>query len=264
MRVSFTLRYFATLLTILTLSGCHRRPSFEVLPPQELFRHSVDLYNRGKYLDASDGLDFFTINYGGHALVDSAQYYLGMSHYQMKEYIIASDAFDQLTRRFPNSSLVPEAMFMVGECYRELSPSYPLDQTYTEKAIDAYQAFIDYYPEYRDWVQKAQKAISECREKLAHKVFANGVIYLKMKDFTAASIYFQEVLDRYYDTPWAAEAAFESGVSLAAAGKKGEALTAYRTYLEKYPAHKRHDEAIKAVEILLKPPEEEKTLPLND
>ncbi len=242
-----------SLLLLLTLSACAPKITMEIMPPLDLYQRSVDYYQRGKYLDASDGFDFFTINYGGHALVDSAQYYLGMSHFQKKEYILASDAFEQLTTRYPNSAILPVAMFMIGECYWKLSPHYSLDQTHTEKAIEAYQLFIDYYPEYQEWVKKAQDAIGLCREKLARKVFYNGVIYLKMKDFEAANLYFQQVLDQYYDTPLAADAAIKIAESLTRAGKYDEALTAYLAYLEKYPTHAGHDRAIEAVEKLRNP-----------
>ena len=33
----------------------------------------------------------------------------------------------------------------------------------------------------------AQKVIGDCRDKLAHKEFASGVIYLKMEDYRAAT-----------------------------------------------------------------------------
>jgi len=108
----------------------------------------------------------------------------------------------------------------------------------TLRAMDALQAFIDYYPERADRVKEAQDLIEECRSKLAHKEFASGVIYIKTKDFPSAIIYFQSVIEKYYDTEWAAEAAFRLGEAYAGDEKPDDAVAAYEAFLAKYPDHR--------------------------
>ncbi len=227
----------AVIISATLLLGCSQRAPLEEMETEDAYRYLERLFDKGRYLDAADGLDFFTLNYSGSALVDSAQFLLARSHFELKEYLIAAHAFDELTRRFPRSPLVPDAMFMVGACHWKLSPRYSLDQAYTHKAIDALQTFIDYYPERRDKVGEAQELIGLCREKLARKGYTGGMIYLKMKDYQAATIYFQDVVDLFYDTEWAPQAAFQLGASLAGEGKTEEALEAYHNFLLKYPDH---------------------------
>ncbi len=228
---------------VAVIVGCSNKPKLETMPPTQMYNYLRETYNNEKYLDAAEGFEFFTINYGGNALVDSAQYFLGMSHFALKEYILAADAFDYLTRRFPNSQIVPEAMFMVGDCYWELSPRFSLDQTNTQKAIDFYQAFIDYYPEILDKVQLAQKRIETCREKMANKMFANGVIYLKMKNFDSAVIYFGQVIEQYYDTEWAVKSTLKIAESHEKAKKFDLATSDYIDFLDKHPTHVWADQA---------------------
>ncbi len=160
-----------------------------------------------------------------------------MCHYNLKEYLLAADSFEELYHRFPRSKLVPDAMYMVGESYYKLSPKYQLDQSYTEKAIDNLQGFIDYYPEYTERVQEAQDLIDLCREKLAHKEYANGIIYLKMKDYSSAIIYFRLIIDMYYDTEWAPLSVYQMGISFLKDEQFDEAESAFRVFIAKYPEH---------------------------
>ena len=235
-------KYVFTLLIMvlvsgLVLNGCSKRPPLENMDDKTAFRYLNEKYEAGKYVDASEGFDFFTLNFSGSAYVDSAQYLLGMCHYNLKEYLLAADSFEELHRRFPRSKLVPEAMYMVGESYYKLSPKYQLDQSYTEKAIDNLQGFIDYFPTHTESVQKAQNLIDLCREKIAHKEYANGIIYLKMKDYGSAIIYFRQVIDMYYDTEWAALSIYQLGVSYALNKQLEEAESTFRVFIAKYPDH---------------------------
>ncbi len=227
----------------LIFSSCYKPPPLEEMEPEEMYHHLRLLYERGRYLEASDGFNYFTLNYSGHALVDSSQYFIAQAHFNMKEYLISVDAFEELVRRFPNSKLVAESMFMVGRCYWEMSPRYSLDQEYTHSAIDALQSFIDYFPDHQEMALEAQGYIGKCREKLARKHYSNGIIYLKMKQYGAASIYFRGVINQYYDTRWAADATYKLGLSLSGEDKKEESREILLGFIQKYSGHEMVDKA---------------------
>ncbi len=238
------------ILLAMSLVGCSSDPPLETLEPEAAYRYLVKKFDKGHYLDVVDGLDFYTLNYSGTAWVDSAQFLLGETHYKLKQYLLGANAFDELMRRFPASPLVPDAMFRIGDCYWEMSPKYSLDQEFTLKAIYALQSSIDYYPNRTEDVQKAQELIGKCRDKLAHKTYSNGLIYLKMKDYTAAITYFKSVIDEYYDTDWASLSSFQMGVTFERDKQPEEAITAYRTFISKYSDHAWQDKAKSAVERL--------------
>ena len=69
-----------------------------------------------------------------------------MTRFQRGEYILAAFEFSKLMKNMPASEFVPISQFMISECYYELSPNYTLEQKYTKKAIEEYQAFIDFFP----------------------------------------------------------------------------------------------------------------------
>ncbi|HHE47333.1 MAG TPA: outer membrane protein assembly factor BamD [Bacteroidetes bacterium] len=237
MRNDLNIPFLAAVIFLALLTGCSNRPALEEMNPDQAFQYLKGIYNQGDYLNAANGFDFFTLNYSGSSLVDSAQFMLGQAHIKLKEYLLAANAFEELTRRFPRSPLVPDAMYMIGVCYWKLSPKYPLDQEYTDRALDALQAFIDYFPDYTERVRDAQELIEACRDKLAHKEYASGLIYFKMKSYQSAVIYFQDLLDTFYDTAWAPLAAYKLGASYAGDEQFENAYEAYRAFISKYPDH---------------------------
>ena len=238
------------IMIVLSLSGCSSKPNLAEQGPEQAYRYLERRFEKGNYLDAANGLDFFTLNYSGSSLVDSAQFLLGRAHFEMKEFLIAANAFDELSRRFPSSPLVAESMYMIGLCYWELSPKFSLDQEYTLKAIEALQSFIDFYPENESRIQEAQELIAVCREKLAHKEYSSAMIYLKMRDYPSAQIYFQWILDLFYDTEWAPKAAFQLGMVHSLEHNNDEAAAAFRYFLFKYPDHSWRTKAETSLEKL--------------
>ncbi len=220
------------------------------MEPEAAYRYLETKYEKEDYLAAVDGFDYYTLNYSGSSLVDSAQFLLGMSHFNLKAYLLAADSFNELVRRFPRSPLVAEAMFQAGVSYWKLSPKYSLDQEYTVKAIDALQAFIDYFPERSSRVREAQELIEKCRGKLAQKEFSSGIIYIKMKDFRSAEIYLKSVMVMYYDSPWAAEAAYWIAFAQEGDERPDDAIKSYRDFIQKYPEHSHHLEAEEALKRL--------------
>jgi len=220
------------------------------MEPEAAYRYLEAKYEKGDYLSAVDGFDYYTLNYSGSSLVDSAQYLLAMSHFKLKEYLLSADSFNELVRRFPRSSLVSEAMFQAGVAYWNLSPQYALDQEYTVKAVDALQGFIDYFPERSSRVREAQDLIEQCRDKLARKEFESGIIYIKMKDYPSAEIYLKSVMELYYDTPWAANAGYWVAFAQAGDDRPAEAITSLTEFLRKFPDHSLRPKAEEALERL--------------
>ena len=99
-----------------------------------------------KYLRAQDEFTSVLIRGSGTELGDDAQYYLGEAYFLNKEYILAISEYEKLTRKMAFSPFVEEARFKICEAYRIESPDFYHDQTYTEKALDRYQEFIDDFP----------------------------------------------------------------------------------------------------------------------
>jgi outer membrane protein assembly factor BamD len=167
-------------------------------------------------------------------IVDDAQYYLGLCRFERGEYIIAAYEFSKLIKNMPASDFVSKAQFMLAETYYELSPNYNLDQKYTKKAIEEYQAFIDFFP-LNEKVAEAEQKIEELNDKLARKDYDTAVIYEKMDYYTAAIKYFDSVVETYHDTKYAPQAMYRKIQVLMDREREDEALAEMRKFLKQYP-----------------------------
>jgi outer membrane protein assembly factor BamD len=178
----------------------------EDLPTAEArFRLGMNEYIDEDYFDALQHFEIIRLQFPGSTVSDSARYYSGMSRYFREEYLLGSYEFSQMIQNHPSSPLVPDAQYMYAECFYQSSPKYPLDQTYTTRAIDALQTFIELYPRHEK-VSEAERQIHELTNKLAEKEYKTGVLYTKLENLSSALIYFDGVIDKYYNTEFADDA----------------------------------------------------------
>lgn len=238
----------------LLLWGCAATVNTVNMPPQERLDYALKLYHNEDYQEALKEFQAIVLQYPGNAVVDTAQYYLGKTRYQRKEFILAAYEFSKLIKNMPSSSLVPEAQYMLAQCYYLLSPYYALDQKYTKKAIDEFQAFIDFFPT-DPKVPEAEKKINELNTKLAHKEFNTAYIYTKLEDYKAALMYYEFVIDTYHDTKYGPMAMYAKIELLVDMNRNDEALAEISKFEERYPK----DENIDKVKNLQKKLEEKLT-----
>jgi|TARA_B100001105_G_scaffold253860_1_gene248327 outer membrane protein assembly factor BamD len=154
-----------------------------------------------KYVRAQDHFNTVVIGASHTELGDDALFYLGETYYYMGDRLLAIAEYDRLIRRMSFSPYVEKARYRICESYVILSPKYFRDQTYSEKAIEKLQEFIDDYPN-SDKREEAQNNIKILRNKLSRKAYDTGILYIKMEEYTSALIAFKQVLDLYYDSEY--------------------------------------------------------------
>jgi outer membrane protein assembly factor BamD len=175
------------------------------------------------------------LQFPGNAVVDSAQYYTGMTRYKRKEYILAAYEFSKLIKNMLASKLISESQYMLADCYYRLSPDFTLDQKYTRSAIKEFQAYIDFFPT-GDKVPDAEVKIKELNEKLAHKEYNAAYIYSKLEFYRAALKYYDNVVETYHDTKYAPLAMYDKTRLLISRDRNADALIEVNKFLQKYPS----------------------------
>ncbi len=128
-----------------------------------------------------------------------------MCYFQRKEYILAAYEYDYLIKNYPTSEYFPRAHYQLGMCYYNLSPKYNLDQAYTYYAISEFMGFIELYPKDPNVIE-AERRIKELRDKLAQKEYMSGLLYFTMDNYKSSIVYFDSVLDQYFDSEYADDA----------------------------------------------------------
>jgi outer membrane protein assembly factor BamD len=234
---------------ILIFWGCGSSNNLLELPPEERLQAAIKMYDDEDYEEAATEFEAILLQYPGNSVVDDAQYYLGMCKFQRGEYILAAYEFSKLVKNMPASDFLPKAQFMLAESYYELSPNYALDQKYTVKAIDEYQAFIDFFP-LNEKVSEAEKKISELNEKLARKEYTIANIYEKMGYYNASIKYYNMVAETYHDTKYAPLALYSKIKMLMDREREDDALTEMKKFIRLYPNDENVAEIVKLKDSL--------------
>jgi len=169
---------FLILPAILFVWGCSSSKEVANLSAEDRFEIGKEKFDKKKYLDAVEDFKYILIQYPGSAVADDAQFYLAESYYNKGEYLLAASEYENLIRGYPSSEYVPMSRYKLGLCYYNLSPKSQLDQTYTYKAIDALQGFIEYHPT-SAFVQDAEQKIHELINKLAKRDYETAVFYMR-------------------------------------------------------------------------------------
>lgn len=216
------------------LISCSSEEVTEQLSAEERFRLGMAKFKEGDYLDAIEDFKVITLQYQGSALADDAQFYMAECRYMREEYILAAYEYEVLLRTMPTSEYISRARYRRAMCYYNLSPNSYLDQENTKKAIDEFQAFIEYHPT-DPLVPDAEAKITELRTKLAKKEYENGIIYMKMEYYKAATVYFDLILEKYHDTPYAEPALLKKVEALMNRRRYQEAGDELAKFFKKYP-----------------------------
>ena len=231
------------LLAAWLLVSCAGKEPRPIEPVETAMGKAMRQYTRERYFDAAERFTKMGIDYAGSALMDSITYMQAESQFQLKEYLLAAELFEEVISRYPRSTLVDQCRYRIAESYYELSPVYGLDQSYTWRAIDEYQALLDDYPD-SEWTTEASERINECRRKLAWKEFKSAELYYRMTQYEAALDYIDDAVETWYDQPEIIERAlFLKGLCQARMHRDVDARATLKEYLEKYPDSERSPEA---------------------
>ena len=215
-------------------ASCASTQNVIVQGANETFHRGMDLLHNEDYAKAKEDFDIVVKQYPASAYADSAQFYLAETYFKRDEYLTAAFEFENVYRNYPSSKLAPEARFKIAQCYAAQSPRVELDQENTRKAIDAFQSFIDYYPN-SPLVPGAEKEIAKLRNKLAQKDYDIAQLYTTMEYYKAALVYYDLILDEYHDSDVADKAAIGKVKVLLKRHKTAEARAALEKFYSMFP-----------------------------
>ncbi len=218
---------------LFTIAACSSSTDTSQFTPEEHFNYALQLYNDEDYELAVNEFQNIILQYPGSSVNDDSQFYLGMAYFQRNQFLLAAYEFSKLIRSYPASSFVQDSQLMLSESYYQLSPPYPLEQSYTTKAIEEFQAFIDFFPASAK-VEEAESKIKELNERLAEKEYRSGLIYEKMEYEFAAMKYYTFVTETFHDTKYAPIALYNKIKIELKKGLNNEALADISIFLNRY------------------------------
>jgi outer membrane protein assembly factor BamD len=246
------------LIVLIAFTSC--KSKFEKLRASndtaKKYREAVRLYEKKDYSKALGLFDDLVTKYRGTAEAEDLSYYFAYTHYKLRDNTTARYHFKTFADTYASSPKAEECRFMAAYCFYLESPIYSLDQENTIKAIEALQLFINLHPK-GERVAEASKLISNLREKLETKSYANSRLFLDIGDYKSAVIAFRNSAREFPDTKYAEEMEFltvKSQALYAGASfevkqeeRYNEAIQLYAEFIQNYPSSKylKEAEAIK-------------------
>lgn len=208
------------------------------------FEKANNFYERGRFTDAARAFETVLSIGRGTEIAQESQYMLAQSYYNNREYLIAASEFRRYATNYPRSERRIDAEFKEALSYYQLSPRYKLDQTDTYRAMELMQLFIGRYPNTEE-SELVASYIDEMRNKLARKEYESAALYLRVRQYQAAAIYFGLTLDQFPETPWAEKALAnqiyayilfaENSIVERQAERFQKAISSYETYVQLFP-----------------------------
>lgn len=225
---------FAFAVTIPFLAGCGSSDITQNLSAEERFELGKHKFDDGDYLEAINEFQVVKLQFPGSAVADDAQFYLGECYLKREEYLLAVEEYRALKRNYASSDLIPTAQFKIAMCYYDLAPKSTLDQQYALRAIDEFQTFVEYYPGH-ELAKEAEVRIQELNGRLAKKLFDAAELYMKLEYFRSATVYYQLVVEKYHDSPFAETAQLGLARSYVSRKKYAEAELELEKFFDRYP-----------------------------
>ncbi len=157
--------------------------------------------------------------------VISAQFGVGVAHFNLKEFMKALDGFEALQKTFPEDPTSGKALFYAGKCY------YALE--YFARAIKTWETVLAHY------------ADLPIAANAAHEI---GGTYFRALKYPDAIAYYQLVISDYPESPLCKEAQMEIANSYYNSSDDENAIKAYDKFLKLYPEDKLSPDAIAGLE----------------
>ncbi|MFU8860128.1 MAG: outer membrane protein assembly factor BamD [Cyclonatronaceae bacterium] len=200
---------FLLLLTAFVLASCSSKSLIRPGDTIEIaYAKAMDQYERGRYGDAARAFETVLSIARGTEFASDAQFYLAESYFNNREYLIAATEYRRHYTNYPRVENRQISEFKEALSYYRITPRYNLDQTNGRQALELFDLFVSRYPN-SESVGEAMGYIDDLRNRQARKMYVAADLYMRMRQYNAAAIYYGLVLDNYPETLWAEQALVE-------------------------------------------------------
>ena len=181
------------LIVIAVLTACSSNKAIRKMTVDEKMNRGNELFELKKYNKA---IPYFTdvAFERNSAHTSEAQMKLADSYFFQNKFLEARYEYEEVIRLFKEYSEINRAYFQLGVCYFEESLSPHYTQTETNMSISSFETYLEKFP--KDSKRNdAIEYINKCRYKLLEKKYLNGYTYFKISDYSAALMYFDEIIE---------------------------------------------------------------------
>jgi outer membrane protein assembly factor BamD len=152
---------------------------------KDKYKLAVELYDKGEYKKSIALFEKLVGPYAGKPQMERIQFMIANASYETGDYSLSSYYFSKFLTNYPKSTKVDQAAFLSAKSYYLAAPKYSLDQQDTEKALAAFQDYIDRYPD-SELATEANKYYKDLIFRLEKKDFEVAKQYYHMEKYNAA------------------------------------------------------------------------------
>ncbi|UPS43386.1 outer membrane protein assembly factor BamD [Prevotella sp. E15-22] len=143
------------------------------------YEYAKQCFAQGQFSRAEILLQDLITTKKGTDEAEESLYMLAMSQFMNADYESAAATFRKYFQSYPRGIYAERAMYYVGQSLYQSAPEPRLDQTPTIGAINAYQQFLDYFPN-SSLYQNAQDRLFELQDKLVMKELLSAQLYYNL------------------------------------------------------------------------------------
>jgi outer membrane protein assembly factor BamD len=256
----YTITSLVALILLVAISSCSESYT-RVQKSTDInykLKKAVEYYNKKRYYQAIPLFEELMGLIKGDPRAEEIYFQYSNAEFEEKNYVIAAYHFKRFVEVYPDSRFAEEALYKYALSYAKQSPTSDLEQVNTERGIDAYQYFINTYPN-STRVALCNTEIDKMRKKLEEKALAIGDLYYKTGNYRAAALSFKQALREFPEITEAERVNFMilksdyKFATLSIIQKKSDRyrdlIKDYKAFTDKYPTSKYKEEATKYFEL---------------
>lgn len=143
------------------------------------YEYAKECFAVGKFANCASLLQELVTVQKGRTNAQESLYMLGMAEYCNRDYDAASATFRKYSTSYPKGDFAEQASFYIGQSLYESAPEPRLDQSPTIAAINAYQTFLDNYPD-SPRREEAQQHLFSLQDRLVQKEYLSAKLYYNL------------------------------------------------------------------------------------
>lgn len=171
---------------------------------EKIYQAGIESYMKKDYKKASVYFETVYNDIYMTERADTALFYLAKSRYNQKHYDVSAEYFDQYRRNFGLRAFSEEAEYLLPMSYYHLSRPIERDQGETNKAMIAFNEYLNRYPNSIK-AEDVKLIQEELQLKLYEKAFLNASLYYKLEEYPAAVAALRNLLKDSPETPYREE-----------------------------------------------------------
>lgn len=177
--------------------------------PELKFEYAKKYFDEKKYGRTTTLLEEIQTAYIATSKEQEVLFLLAQSYFYDKDYVSATARYNRYFNKFPKGDYAETAKFNAAYGLFLDSAEIKLDQTNTIKSLEAFQSFLEYYPQ-SNRAKEAEGYMLQMQNRLAQKELYSAQLYFNLgyfmgNNYEACVVTAREALKNYNYPPYGEE-----------------------------------------------------------